>query len=77
MLTKANLSSFTRQEITRAKIAKELHRGLGCPSYKKFLWLLKHNKIKNSKVQVDDTKRALHIFVEEVATVKGKLTQKR
>ena len=74
MLTEAKLSNFNKHEIEGAEKARELHRALGYPGYGKYLWLLKHNKIKDSKVTIDDAKRSLHIFGEESATVKGKTT---
>ena len=77
MLTEARLSNFNKHEIEGAEKARELHRVLGYPGYRKYLWLLKHNKIKNSQVTIDDVKRSLHIFGEESATVKGTMTQKK
>ena len=46
MLAKARLSEFTKGEIQGAQLAKRLHRALGFPGYKKYLWLLKkqHDK---------------------------------
>ena len=77
MLTEAKLSNFNKHEIEGAEKARELHSTLGYPGYGKYLWLLKHNKIKDSKVTIDDAKKSLHIFGEESATVKGKTTQKK
>ena len=45
MLAEANLSDFTKHEIEGAQRARELHRALGFPGYKKYLWLLKNNAV--------------------------------
>ena len=77
MLTEARMSNFNKLEIEGAKRARELHRAIGYPGYKKYLWLLKHGKIKNNQVSLNDAKRSLHIFGEESAMVKGKTTQNK
>ena len=76
MLTEANLKDFTKEQINRAQRARDLHRGIGFPGYKKFLWLLRNNKLNKSGVTWDDAKKALHIYSEEVAKTKGKMVQK-
>ena len=40
MLTKVNLSDFTKHEITAAQKAWEFYRAIGFPGYKKLFWLL-------------------------------------
>ena len=77
MLAKARLSEFTKQEIQGAQLAKWLHRARGFPGYKKYLWLLKNNMIKDSKVTYKDAKRPLHIYSEVTATVKGRTTKNK
>ena len=77
MLTEANMSEFTNEEIKRAQRARDLYRGMGFPGYKKLLRLLKNNKVVKSGVTWDDAKRALHIYGEDVATIKGKTVQNR
>ena len=54
-----------------------MHRRIGFPGYKKFLWLLRNNKLNKSGVTWDDAKRALHIYGEDAATLKGKMVQKK
>ena len=76
MLTEANMKNFTDEQIRKAQRARDLYRGIGFPGYKKFLWMLKNNKLSKSGVTWDDAKRALHIYGEEVATIKGKTVQK-
>ena len=77
MLAKVRLSEFTKCKIQGAQQAKRLHRALGFPGYKKYLWLLKNNMIKSSKVTFEDAKRSLHIYGEETATVKGRATKNK
>ena len=50
---------------------------MGFPSYKKFIWLLKNKMVPDIKVTLDFAIHALHIYGEEVATIKGKTTQNR
>ena len=77
MLAKVRLSEFTKRKIQGAQQAKRLHRALGFPGYKKYLWILKNNMIKGSKVMFEDAKRSLHIYGEETATVKGRTTRNK
>ena len=72
MLTEANMSNFTKRQIDDAKKARELHKSFGFPGYKQFLWSVQNNKTPNSKVTLEDAKRALHLFGVEPVTVKGK-----
>ena len=65
MLTEANKNNFTRKEIAGADRARALHRAIGYPNYRKYLWLLQHNMIKGGKVTLDDAKRSLHIYGED------------
>ena len=77
MLAEARLQDFTKHEIQGAVRAKEIHRALGFPGYKEYLWLLKNNMIKDSKVSLEDAKRALHIYGEDTAVVKGRTTKNK
>ena len=47
------------------------------PVIKKYLWLLKNDNIRGSKVSLEDAKQSLHIYGEEVAVVKGKTTKNK
>ena len=66
---------FSNEEIKRAQQAQDLHRAMGFPAYKRFLWLLK-NKVNKTQVTWDDAKIALRIYEDEVAIIKGKTVQK-
>ena len=77
LLTKPNTHEFTKKEMDKARLAKDLHRAMGFPSYKRFLWLLKNKMVQDTNVTLDDTKRASHVYGEEVATIKGKTIQKK
>ena len=75
MLTEAKLKNFSKEQIVKADKARELYRALGFPGHKRFLEMLKNNKIPESNVSFDDAKRALHIYGTEPATIKGKTTK--
>ena len=77
LLTKPNTHEFTKKEMDKARLAKDLHRAMGFPSYKRFLWLLKNKMVQDTNVTLDDTKRASHVYGEEVATIKGKTIQRK
>ena len=77
MLTESKLSDFNKGEIQGAQNARDLHRSLGFPGYAKYMWLLRNQKIQGCTVTVEDAKRALHLYGEEVATVKGRTTKQR
>ena len=77
LLTEANLSNFSQQQLQGADKARTLHRALGFPGYRNFLWLLKHNKIQHCDVIHDDAERALHIYGDEPAIAKGKMTRSK
>jgi hypothetical protein len=72
---KENKSWFTRREIEAADNARRLYRILGRPSQKKFEEILAQNIIINCPVTVDDAKRAVLIYGEDTATLKGKTTR--
>ena len=50
---------------------------MGFPGYKRFFRLIKHSKISNCKVSLDDDKRALHLYGPDEATIMGKTTGKK
>ena len=58
MLAEARLQDFTKCEIEGAAQAKDLHRALGFPGYKKFLWLIKNDMIKDNEVTLEDAKQS-------------------
>ena len=57
--------------------ARDLYVKLGIPGYDNFIKTLTNNDIMNSKVTVDDTKRAVYIYGLEVASLKGKDTRRK
>ena len=75
-LASANKSHYNRTELERADKARLLHAKLGYPEYKRFFWMLQTGKVKDSKVNVDDAKRVLHIYGPDTALLKGKTTKK-
>ena len=77
ILTQADMADFTKEQISRAQKARELYKAMGFPGYRKFLWLLSNNKVKESLVTLEDAKRALHIYGHEVAALKGKTPRRK
>ena len=57
--------------------ARDLYVKLGIPGYDNFIKTLTNNDIMNSKVTVDDAKRAVYIYGLEVASLKGKDTRRK
>ena len=76
-LTAANMSQFNKSEIDRAEKAKRLHASLRYPGYKCFFWLLRNHKIKECKIDLEDAKRALHIYGPNVDVPKGKTVRQK
>ena len=57
--------------------ARDLYVKLGIPGYDNFIKKLTNNDTMNSKVTVDDAKRAVYIYGLEVASLKGKDTRRK
>ena len=74
-LTNENKSNFTQAQVKAAERAKILFKGLGMPSYQKFIKLLEANIIRNCPVTPQDVKTALYIWGPETAVIKGKTTR--
>ena len=71
-----NKSLFTRREIKGADQARELYRKIGYPSEKFFQNILSRNLIHNCPITAEDAKQALAIYGPDLATLKGKTTQR-
>ena len=77
MLAEAKLCQFNKHQIQGVMTARNLHRALCFPGYRKYIWMLKNNKIPDYTVSVEDANRSLHIYGEEVSTIKGKTTKQK
>ena len=76
-LVSQNKKMFTRKELESGDRARDLYVKLGMPGYKYYFRLLESNHIVNCPVTADDAKRAILIYGEEVATLKGKTTRQK
>lgn len=74
---KGNELLMTNKERDRAKTARELQEYLGWPSTQEYINIINGNGIRNADVTVDDIKRALTLFGEPTACLRGKMTRRR
>ena len=74
-LVKGNKANFSRLDIKNADLAKDMYRKIGMPGYQQFFNLLKNNYFRDCPVTIDDAKRAVHIYGQDLAVVKGKTTR--
>ena len=74
---KGNELLMTNKERDRAKAARELQEYLGWPSTQEYINIINGNEIRNADVTVDDIKRALTLFGEPTACLRGKMTRRR
>lgn len=57
-----NMNLFTPRQVAQAEKARELYIQLGRPSAKSFRYIIAHQLIKNTTVDVTDVDRADQIF---------------
>ena len=76
-LVKGNKANFTRLEIKNADLAKDMYRKMGMPGYQHFFNLLKSQYFRDCPITTDDAKRAVHIYGQDIAMIKGKTTRER
>ena len=70
-----NKTRFHRRDIEGADKARDLYKKIGRPSQKTFEHILSHSLIRNCPVTVDDAKRAIEIYGQDIASLKGKSTK--
>lgn len=75
-LVSTNKSNYTPREITQADAARELYQCITMPGYGKFHRLLDQHYFRNCPVTSTDAKRAVHIYGEDLAALKGKTTRR-
>ena len=72
-----NESEFTKRDLKRAKLARELYKKLGRPGYQNFFRILDNNFIHDCPVTSEDARRALYVYGPDIATIKGRVTRKQ
>ena len=72
-----NEQLMTEKEVERAKAALDLQEYLGWPSIEEFLKIVRGNEGVNIDVNVDDIKRAVHLYGIPSAYLKGRMTRRR
>ena len=72
-----NESLMTSKEIERAKLALDLQEYLGWPSVDEFIKIVQRNEAKNININVDDIKRAVHLYGIPSPYLKGRMTRRR
>ena len=72
--TRSNENKFTAREIKNAKLAIDLHKKLGRPSYDHYMNMVEKNLIHDCPITVTDIKKALSLYGKDPATKKKELT---
>ena len=66
-----------KKEIDRVKAALDLQEYLGWPSIQDFIKIINGNEIRNVNINVDDIKRAIHLYGIPAPCLKGKMKRRR
>ena len=75
-LASANMISFTSREVQMANKAKDMYRLMVFPGYKRYISAVRNGCILDCPINIDNIKRAIHIYDPDIATLKGKSTRK-
>ena len=70
-----NKSKFTKNQVDKAELARELYYRIGNPSIQDFKNIVKMKTIGNLPITVKDIENAEYIFGPDVYTLKGKSTR--
>ena len=71
-----NSSKYSTRNYSQAKIARNLQRTIGRPSYKDYQTIINKKRLKNCPLMVEYVKATEHIFGPEMGFLTGK-TMKR
>ena len=69
-----NMQGFSKRQIERAKVARNLYETIGFPSINDYKKIVKMNGIRNCPVTIDDINNMEKIFGTNIYTLKGKVT---
>ena len=72
---KENKLNFSRQELEGADKARRLQSLTGWPSTEDFKSYIHNNQILNAPITIDDINRALIVYGQHIALIKGKTTR--
>ena len=67
-----NMNLFTPRQVAKAEKARELYIQLGRPSAKSLRYMIAHQLVKNTTLDVTDVDRADQIFGPDLGALKGK-----
>ena len=68
---------FSKREVDRAEEARKLYLHCNMPGQKRFMKLVEKNYFRDSRVTVEDVKRAVAIYGKEEAELQGGATRQR
>jgi hypothetical protein len=71
-----NKNFFTRQQVEKARRARELYYALGTPSLADFKAIIQMNLITNNPITQEDIAIAEQVFGPNISSLKGKTTRK-
>ena len=74
-LVSTNKEHLTIRELENAELARDLHRKLGAPGYRKYFKILERDYLRNCLITVDDSKRSLHIYGPDASQIKLSMTR--
>jgi hypothetical protein len=72
-----NKTGFTKRQIKRAEIARNLYKTLSYPSMKDFKWVIRSNQIKDCPVTIQGIDVGTNIWGKNIAALKGKTTRSK
>jgi hypothetical protein len=72
-----NKTSFAKQQIKGAEVARNLYKTLRYPTMKDFNWVIRSNQINDCPVTIQDIDVAMKIWGKNIAGLKGKTTRSK
>ena len=72
-----NEKLFTKVEVDRAKLAREVQEYLAWPSTSELIKMVNNNEIQHLDLTADDIRRAVFIYGEAVPYLQGRMTNRR
>lgn len=72
-----NRELFTRIQLQLVDTARKLYALIGRPNYQAFLEMIRENRLKNCPVNVEDAIRAINIYGQDIAALRGKTVRRQ
>ena len=72
-----NRELFTRRQLKLVDAARKLYALVGRPNYQTYLDMIRENRLKNCPINVEDALRAIDIYGQDIAALRGKTVRQQ